>query len=112
MEKKRRRGGGGGGGGARGRSNATAPLPRFLCARPCFRGRGALTSAAGDGGVQARALGDADLGGLLGAGRVDAHSLQQVGVGGAAPEGHTHTQGNQSGCSQVFPSTTIKCDTI
>lgn len=53
-------------------------------------GRGALTSAARHGGVQPRALGDADLGGLLGAGRVDAHCLQQVAVGGAAPEGGTH----------------------
>lgn len=50
--------------------------------------RRCLTSAAGDGGVQAGALGDVDLHHLLGAGGVDAHCLQQVGVRGPTP---THT---------------------
>lgn len=47
--------------------------------------RRCLTSAAGDGGVQAGALGDADLHHLLSAGGVDAHRLQQVGVRGPTP---------------------------
>ena len=55
-----------------------------------FRDQGSLTSAAGDGGVQAGALGDADLGQLLGTGRVDPYRLLKVGEGGATP-GHTHT---------------------
>lgn len=39
-----------------------------------------LTSAAGDCGIQAGALRDVDLDHFLGAGRVDADRLQQVGI--------------------------------
>lgn len=54
-----------------------------------FRGRGCLTSAAGDCGIQARALCDVDLDHFLSAGRMDADCLQQVGICSSTP---TETQ--------------------
>lgn len=61
--------------------------PREPCA---LRDGGFLTSAAGHGGVQARALGDVELGQLLGAGGVDPYRLHQVRDGGPAPGHKTH----------------------
>ena len=78
------------GGGTQPPSN-TGPAPHAHLAMGAAVGRapwavdGRLASAAGYCGVQARALGDAELGHLLRTGGVDAHCPHQLLVGGPTP---------------------------